>query len=73
MKKVQEIHGGNLLKELKDTFSTPFKERKEGRNKDKQRKKQNGETERKKGTEREKNIYNIHIYERCTLNIYMRS
>ena len=64
MKKVQEIHGGNLLKELKDTFSTPFKERKEGRNQDKQRKKQSGETERKKGRMKEKKIYIIYTYMR---------
>lgn len=38
----------NLLKELKDTFSTPFKERKEGRKKQRQMK------EETKGGEREK-------------------
>ena len=58
----------NLLKELKDTFSTPFKERKEGRKKQRQTKEETKggerEKERKEGNherERKKYIYNIYI------------
>ena len=38
----------NLLKELKDTFSTPFKERKEGRKKQRQTKEETKQGEREK-------------------------
>lgn len=65
MRKAEEIHGDNLLKELKDTFSTSFKQRKEERKKQRQMKEKTKrgerEKERKKG---KKKIYIIYIYMR---------